>query len=151
MNTFVTQQISKHELTQLCRDKMYGILDAYFADLAEDAAVNKPETVDERYTLDLPLRIENEYREYLMDLWEKVKGEDTRTFTQIMDKRYTRMCIDSKYRECIRLAEADAKLITTWERITKSNHEDVTHFKGLLYGYSRELLLCMTADFLEEF
>lgn len=150
MNTFVTQQISKQELTRICHDKMHGILDTYFADLAEDAAVNKPETVDERYTLDLPLRIENEYREYLMDLWEKVKGEDTRTFTQIMDKRYTRMCIDSKYRECIRLAEADAKLITTWEWIMKSNHEDVAHFKGLLYGYSRELLLCMTADFLED-
>lgn len=143
--------LSKHELTHICRDKMYGILDTYFADLAKDASINKPETVDERYTLDLPLRIENEYREFLMDLWEKVKGDDTRTFTQIMDKRYTRMCLDSKYRECIRLAEADAKLITTWERITKSNHEDVTHFKGLLYGYSRELLLCMTADFLEEF
>ena len=37
-----------------------------------------------------------------------------------------------------------------WERITKSNHEDVTYYKGLLLEYTRDLLMVMCQDFLEE-
>lgn len=44
----------------------------------------------------------------------------------------------------------DATEITLWERITKSNHEDVTYYKGLLQEYTRDLLMVMREDFLEE-
>lgn len=40
--------------------------------------------------------------------------------------------------------------ITLWEKITKSNHEDVTYYKGLLLEYTKELLMIMRIDFLEE-
>ncbi len=53
-------------------------------------------------------------------------------------------------REAIDEAYKDAKRITLWERITKSNHEDVTYYKGLLYEYTKDLLMVMRHDFLEE-
>ena len=53
-------------------------------------------------------------------------------------------------REAIAYAYRDAKQRTLWERITRSNHKDVTFYKGLLLEYTRDLLLVMREDFLEE-
>ena len=52
--------------------------------------------------------------------------------------------------ERIDAAYKAASTITLWEKITKSNHEDVTYYKGLLREYTKELLLIMRIDFLEE-
>ena len=53
-------------------------------------------------------------------------------------------------REGISAAYRHAQQRTLWERITKTNHKDVTYYKGLLEEYTRELLFCMKHDFLEE-
>jgi hypothetical protein len=53
-------------------------------------------------------------------------------------------------RELIDEAYKDAIEKTLWERITKSNHKDVTYYKGLLQEYTRDLLMVMREDFLEE-
>ena len=39
---------------------------------------------------------------------------------------------------------------TLWERVTQSNHKDVTFYKGLLQVYAEELLNCMRIDFIED-
>lgn len=38
----------------------------------------------------------------------------------------------------------------TLERITKTNHKDVTYYKALLKEYARELMFVMSEDFMEE-
>ena len=53
-------------------------------------------------------------------------------------------------RELIELAHKDATEQSLWERITQSNHKDVTYYKGLLLEYTRDLLMVMCLDFLEE-
>lgn len=53
-----------------------------------------------------------------------------------------RRMIDSAYEEATKLMP--------WERITKTNHKDVTYYKGLLQEYTRDLLFVMRNDFLEE-
>ena len=53
-------------------------------------------------------------------------------------------------REAIDGAYRDAKRITLWERITRSNHKDVTFYKGLMREYTEDLLTVMRLDFLEE-
>jgi hypothetical protein len=53
--------------------------------------------------------------------------------------------------EGLSYAYKDAKRITLWEKITQTNHRDVTFYKGLLEEYTRELLFCMRHDFIEEF
>lgn len=52
--------------------------------------------------------------------------------------------------EGINNAYADAQRQTLWERIIKSNHKEVTFYKGLLQEYTKELLITMRFDFLEE-
>ena len=52
--------------------------------------------------------------------------------------------------ERVDVAYKDALEQTLWERITKTNHEDVTYYKGLLKDYTRNLLWLMRMDFLEE-
>ena len=53
-------------------------------------------------------------------------------------------------REAIATAHRAASRRTLWERITQTNHKDVAYYKGLLQEYTRDLLLVMREDFLEE-
>lgn len=53
-------------------------------------------------------------------------------------------------REAAIRAHRDVERRTLWERITRSNHKDVTFYKGLLLEYTRNLLMVMREDFLEE-
>lgn len=53
-------------------------------------------------------------------------------------------------REALEQAHKDATEQTLWERITHSNHKDVTFYKGLLEEYTGELLYGIRRDFLEE-
>ncbi len=53
-------------------------------------------------------------------------------------------------REAAIRAHCEAERRTLWERITRSNHKDVTFYKGLLMEYTRNLLYVMREDFLEE-
>ena len=39
---------------------------------------------------------------------------------------------------------------TLWERLTKTNHKEVTDYKGLLKRYTEELLMALRCDFLED-
>ena len=53
-------------------------------------------------------------------------------------------------REKVERAHKDATKRTPLERLTQSNHKDVTYYKGLLKEYTRELLTVMRIDFMEE-
>ena len=68
----------------------------------------------------------------------------------VLEEQKVRKLMTDDDRELIDPAYKDAIEITLWERITKSNHEDVTYYKGLLLEYTRDLLMVMRQDFLEE-
>ena len=70
--------------------------------------------------------------EYTKDLPLKIEAE-FRAYLEELWKKY-----------------APATKQTLWERITKTNHKDVTFYKGLLQEYTRELLMVLRLDFLEE-
>ena len=53
-------------------------------------------------------------------------------------------------REMIEVAHKNAVTRTLWERITNTNHKDVAYYKGLIREYTKELLMVMRLDFLEE-
>lgn len=67
-----------------------------------------------------------------------------------MEEQKLRKLMTDDDREMIDEAYKDATKQTLWERITKTNHKDVTYYKGLLREYARDLLLVMREDFLEE-
>lgn len=67
-----------------------------------------------------------------------------------MEEQKLRKLMTDDDREGVDAAYKDASTITLWERITQSNHEDVTYYKGLIFEYNKDLLLVMRHDFLKE-
>ncbi len=129
------------KIETLCRAKEQELLDRYFP---KGSGYTKSETIGE-YTKDLPLKIEVEFREYLMELWKEYSDTPL-----VLEEQKLRWLMTKDDREAINAAYKDANRITLWEKITKSNHEDVTYYRGLLYEYTKDLLMVMRLDFLEE-
>ena len=139
-----TEQIKK-----LCNKKEQELLSKYFGNLVHEAAVERPETIG-GYTKDLPLKIEAEYRVFLEELWKEHAPVDLKGTPLVLEEQKLRKLMTDDDRELIDVAHKDATEQTLWERITKSNHKDVTYYKGLLQEYTRDLLMVMREDFLEE-
>ena len=139
----------KEIVEKCCKEKESQLLDKYFGNLEKEVAVNRPETIGE-YTKDLPLKIDSEYRAYLEDLWKKYAPDDLKGTPLVFEEQKLRKLMTDDDREGVDAAFKDAKEQTLWERITKTNHKDVTFYKGLLHDYTRDLLMVMREDFLEE-
>ena len=143
------QDMTTREIANLCEAKQSQLLSKYFGKLVHEAAIGRPETIGE-YTKDLPLKIEAEFRTFLEDLWQEHAPVELKGTPLILEEQQLRKLMTDDDREIIEPAYKDATEITLWERITKSNHEDVTYYKGLLQEYTRDLLMVMRQDFLEE-
>lgn len=102
------------------------------------------------YTKDLPLKIEEEYREFLEVLWKEIAPEDLKGAPLVLEEQKLRKLMTDDDREMIDEAYKDAAEQTLWERIAKTNHKDITYYKGMLKEYTRDLMLVMREDFLEE-
>lgn len=125
----------------LCREKEQELLDKYFP---EGLVASASETIGE-YTMDLPLKIEEEYKMYLTELWRKHSSTPL-----VLEEQKLRDLMTEDDRDALNKAHKDAERRTLWERICKTNHNDVSRYKGLLYEYTKELLTVMRLDFLEE-
>ena len=141
--------MNKHQVETLCIAKEQELLNKYFGNLVHEAAIERPETIGE-YTKDLPLKIEAEFRAFLDELWNEVAPDDLKGTPLELEEQKLRKLMTDGDREMIDLAYKNATTQTLWERITKSNHKDVTYYKGLLEAYTRDLLMVMRLDFLEE-
>ena len=131
-----------------CETKMKELLDRHFGDLVKDAVVDKPEVLEERFSTELPLRIEEEFMAFLGDLKREILPDDPRTIDEIIDSPLKREMIRDDYELDVERAYENAKTVTFWEKLTRSNHKDVSFFKGLVKQYTEELLEHMTDDFL---
>ena len=140
--------MTNEQLERLCKEKEQELLNKYFVNLVKEAAVEPPETIGV-YTKDLPLKIEAEYRRFLEELWQDHAPEDLKGSPLLLEEQKLRQLMTDDDREGIDAAYKDASTITLWEKITKSNHEDVTYYKGMLLEYTKELLMIMRIDFLE--
>lgn len=139
----------KKRVIIICKDKEQELLNKYFGNLVKEAAVERPETIGE-YTKDLPLKIEAEYRVFLEELWKKHAPDDLKGTPLVLEEQKLRKLMTDDDRELIDVTHIDAAEQTLWERITKSNHKDVTFYKGILQEYTRDLLMVIRGDFLEE-
>lgn len=141
--------MTNEQIKELCKEKELELLDKYFGNLVKEAALERPETIGE-YTKDLPLKIEAEYRVFLEELWKDYAPEELKGTPLVLEEQKLRKLMTDDDREGIDIAFKDATERTLWERITKTNHKDVTYYKGLLKEYTCDLLLVMREDFLEE-
>jgi hypothetical protein len=136
---------TKEEIAKLCKEKELDLLDKYFGNLDKEAIIERPETIGE-YEKELPLKIEAEFKEYLLGIWKEINPDKECVF----EEQKLRELMTEDDREGIEYAYKDAVEQTIWERITQTNHKDVTYYKVLLKEYTQELLMCMRLDFLEE-
>ena len=141
--------MNTEQVINLCKEKEQELLNKYFGNLVKEAAVERPETIGV-YTKDLPLKIEAEYRVFLERLWKEYAPEDLKGTHLVLEEQKLRKPMTDDDRELIDVAHKDATEQTLWECITKTNHKDVTYYKGLLQEYTRDLLMVMREDFLEE-
>lgn len=141
--------MTNEEVVEVCKKKERELLRKYFGGLVKEAAIERPETIG-TYTKDLPLKIEAEFREFLEELWKEVAPEGLRGTPLVLEEQKLRSLLTKADREGVDQAHEDAVEITLWERITRTNHKDVTFYKGLLEEYTRNLLMVMRQDFLEE-
>ena len=137
------------QVEKLCTEKEQELLDKYFGNLVKEAAIERPETIGE-YTKELPLKIEAEYKAFLEGLWHDHAPEELKGKPLTFDEQKLRKLMTDDDRESVDAAFKDATEQTLWERVTKTNHKDVTYYKGLLLEYTRDLLMVMREDFLEE-
>lgn len=136
---------TKEEIAKLCKEKELDLLDKYFGNLDKEAIIERPETIGE-YEKELPLKIEAEFKEYLLGIWKEINPDKECVF----EEQKLRELMTEDDREGIEYAYKDAVEQTLWERITQTNHKDVTYYKVLLKEYTQDLLMCMRLDFLEE-
>lgn len=141
--------MTNEQIIRLCKEKEQELLKKYYGNLVIEAAVVRPETIGE-YTKDLPLKIETEYKVFLQDLWKDAAPKELKGTPLVLEEQKLRELMTMDDREGIEIAYKVATKQTLWERILKSNHKDVTYYKGLLLEYTRELLFVMREDFLEE-
>lgn len=137
------------QIESQCRSKAEELLKKYFGNLVKEAAIERPETIDD-YSLELPRQIEAEYYDYLKGLWAEIAPKGSPSFEEIIDKKHLSDLMTDNDREIIKPAYDDAVTRTLWERLTKTNHKDVTYYKGLLKRYTKDLLTALRCDFLED-
>lgn len=140
--------INEH-IKEVCKEKEQELLNKYFGNFVREAAIECPETIG-AYTKDLPLKVEAEYKTFLEGLWKEHAPENLKVTPLVLEEQTLRKLMTDDDREGIDAAYKDATERTLWERITKTNHKDVTYYKGLLLEYTRDLLMVMREDFLEE-
>ena len=141
--------MTNEQVERLCKEKERGLLDKYYGNLVKEAALEQPETIGE-YTKDLPYKIEKEYKAFLEELWKDFAPEGMTRTPLVFEELKLRKLMTDDDRELIDEAYKDAEEQTLGERITKTNHKDVTYYKGLLYEHTRELHMVMREDFMEE-
>lgn len=141
--------MTNSEIEKLCKEKELNLLRNYFGNLVKETALERPETIGV-YTKDLPLKIETEYRKFLEELWKELAPEELKGMPLVLEEQKLRKLMTDDDRELIDAAHKGATEQTLWERMTHTNHKDVTYYKGLLLEYTRDLLMVMREDFLEE-
>lgn len=135
------------DFEMLCKEKEQELLNKYFGHIVQEAVVLRPETIGQ-YTIDLPHKVEAEYQSFLEQLWKQTTISGNKPL--VLEETTLRGLMVSNDRERLNQAYNAAQTRTLWERITKTNHNDVTYYKGLLQEYTREVLTIMRLDFLEE-
>lgn len=140
----------KQEIEIRCYEKAQELLDKYFPNFIEDAAVTKPELLAEEYNMELPAKVAEDFRDWLAGVWEEFRSEVQKPFDKVLNLKRSMEITGSSYVPYLSDALEEAKTVTFWEKLTKTNHEDVTFYKGILKQYTEELLQVMIKDFMAD-
>lgn len=132
-------------IEKLCKDKEQELINKYFGGSDNE----RQETIGE-LTKDLPQKIGAEYQIFLEELWKEAAPVELKGTPLVLEENKLRQLMTDDNREAVDLSYKDAVRQTLWERVTKTNHEDVNRYIEELVEYSRDFLYVMRHDFMEE-
>ena len=135
---------NKEQLSKTCLAERERLLQKHVGNLSTDSALSLSK-IDE-----IIEKIEDEYKQFLSNLWEQVRNGDGRSLDDILDKRYNRYVLNMEYAKDIRVSQAAAEEITLWEQITDTNILDIERLNSLIRAYATDLLAHITLDFMED-
>ena len=115
------------QIESQCRTKAEELLQYYFGNLVKEVAIEQPETIGD-YSPNLPKQSEAEYYDYLKSLWAEIRPSGSASFEEIIDKKRLSDLMTDDDCEIIPPAYDAAMHRNLWERITKTNHKDVTYY-----------------------
>lgn len=141
-------RLTINQIDSLCWEKYTSLLKEHFGNLAETATYERPESPAPHYTLDLPGRLADQYRDFLQGLWKENAPKDAPTFKEIMNAKKITELAKARYEEDLVAAEKEALKVSAWEKLTTTNHKDVTHYLGLLKDCTEDILKGLMNDFL---
>lgn len=141
-------RLTINQIDSFCWEKYTSLLKENFGNLAETAAHKRPEALSPQYTPDLPERIAGQYRAFLQELWKENAPKDAPAFEDIMNAKKVIELAKARYEEDLVAAENEARKVSAWEKLTTSNHKDVTHYVGLLKDCTEDILKGLMDDFL---
>ena len=140
--------MTESELRDCCWAQYNLLLQSYFGDFAVEAAKGKTEVLDDIYTDTLPLTIADKYRSFLLSLWSKIAPIGAPPYEELVTTKRASEVTTEEYEDFLERARTEAKTVTFFEKITRSNHKDVSYYKGLLKQYTEELMRIIMEDFL---
>lgn len=135
---------NKQQLSKICLAEREQLLQKYVSNLPVESALSLSQIRE------IIEQLEDEYKQFLTNLWEQVRNGDSRSLDDILDRRYSRYVLNMEYAKDIRVSQAAAEEITLWEQITNSNYRDIEHLNALVGAYARDLLAHITQDFMED-
>ena len=135
---------NREQLSKTCLAERERLLQKHVGNLSTDSALSLSQIGE------IIEKIEDEYKQFLSNLWEQVRNGDSRSLDDILDKQYNRYVLNMEYAKDIRVSQAAAEEITLWEQITNSNYRDIEHLNALVSAYARDLLAHITQDFMED-
>lgn len=141
--------MTNEQIINLCKNKEQELLNESFGKLVDEASFNRPETI-EHYTPELPMIIAMKYRDFLEKLWEDAAPDELKGSPFILDEQRLLRLMTDDDREGVDSAYKHAIRQNIWEKVTKTNYKDVTYYKGLLEAYTKDILMVMRNDYLEE-
>ena len=81
--------MTNEQIVRQCKEKEQELLDKYFGGLVKEAARERSEEIG-KYTKDMPLVIEAEYRCFLEELWKECAPEELKGKPLVLEEQELR-------------------------------------------------------------
>jgi len=124
------------------REKTKCILQ-YFGELSLNEAMN-PEILEEKYRGDILEQLRADYYGRLKAIWNRSPLGTRKPFEEAYDLPDI---VDAGNIIALDKAQKSASRRSLWEKLTKTNHKDITEYKALLQEYGEALLSSMQDNF----
>lgn len=139
-------RMTSSEIRDMVQEKMHSLL----SQVEKKDHYETPEVLDEEdIPLYLPTLLARQFYDFLKQLFIELKGPNA-PLEKLNDSLLKHVSWAIRYEDDAKFAYEDAERRTLWERLTRTNHEDIETYTYAQYRYTEYVLKAMAIDFLED-